>query len=240
MTQILSPVGRLVMGHCFNEFKSDEPKYVKNGPNAGQLRKQFFIGLAVSKLNPGCMTLIKTIMDTAKEAWPDQFDEKGKPKREDFAHKMIDGDSKKPNTEGKVPCERPGFPGCYVFRFTSGYVPRVYNAKKELITDIDAIKRGYFIRVSGTVRGNSSSKRPGVYLNHNEIQLIGYGEEIVSESSKNHGKAFEVEPDYLPPEMTNEPTWLTEDPYEKAIKEATNVSNPNGLTKEEMMMASFL
>ena len=52
LTQILTPVGRLVQGDCFEPQTTDaegKPLLIKNGPNAGQPRVEYFMAIAVPK-----------------------------------------------------------------------------------------------------------------------------------------------------------------------------------------------
>ena len=94
---------------------------------------------------------------------------------------MIDGDSQVPNTKGSKPCDRQGYPGHWVLGFSGGFAPKCYTTGAEaLITDPNMIKKGYYVRVYGTVKGNGSAQQPGVFLNHRMVELIGYGEEIIT------------------------------------------------------------
>ena len=48
------------------------------------------------------------------------------------------------------------------------------------INDPAAVKRGYFVRVAGNCSPNTGSDVPGVYLNHEAVEFVAYGEEIRS------------------------------------------------------------
>jgi hypothetical protein len=184
MTDILTPVGRLVMGSPFigqDKDANNAPLVIKNGPNAGQPRVEFFMAVAVAKTDPGLAAVQATIVQTAVAAFPHMFNPDGSCNRPGFAFKMVDGDSQVPNTKGKKPCEREGFPGHVVFYFSSGFAPKCYTAGGvSLITDPEAIKRGYYVRINGSVVGNKSEQQPGVFLNHGDLELVGYGDEISS------------------------------------------------------------
>ncbi len=232
MTNFESPIGRIVMGHCFNPQPMTEQRLIRTGPNAGKPRTIYFIGVAINKDNPGCKELIKEIKQVAMSSFPKLFDENGKCRKDDFSFKIIDGDSDKPNQDGKIPKDRPGFPGCYVFRFTTGFQPKVINNTKSEITDVNAIKRGYYVRVAGTIKSNEQNMRPGIYLNHHCIQLMGYGEEIVG--NDNLDKIFNSEPAYFPPEMQREPVVsVKNDDY-------MNAKNNHGLNDVEMRLAELI
>lgn len=185
MIQILTPVGRLVQGDCFvGQTKDAEgnPLVVKNGPNMGQPRTDYFMALAIAKSDPGYAELWSTIQKEAKAEFPLLFDTNGNCINPKFAFKMTDGDSQIPNTKGRKPCDREGFPGHWVLNFSSGYAPKCYikeNGAYSLITDPNIIKRGYYIRISGSVKGNNSQQQPGIFLNHSMIEMVGYGDEII-------------------------------------------------------------
>lgn len=178
----LTPVGRLVMGDCFTPNEKDaegNPLIVKNGPNAGQLRKEWFVGIAIDKADPGWPVLHNLIRQRAKADFPHLFDPAGNCLSPKFAWKIIDGDSQLPNSKMVRPCDKPGFPGCWVLCFSSGYAPKVYQrGGNEMITDPSGVQRGYYVRVAGSVRGNESTQQPGVFLNMSLVELVGFGEII--------------------------------------------------------------
>jgi hypothetical protein len=185
-TQILTPVGRLVQGDCFEGQTKDaegNPLVIKNGPNAGQPRVDYFMAIAIPKTDATYNKLWATIHGEARAAFPSLFDASGNCINPKFAFKVTDGDSQVPNTKGVKPCDREGFPGHWVLNFSGGYAPKCYiqeNGAYKLVTDPSMIKRGYYIRIAGTVKGNGSQQQPGVFLNHSMVELVGYGEEIVT------------------------------------------------------------
>lgn len=183
-TEILTPVGRLVQGDCFEAQTTDaegKPLLIKHGPNAGQPRVEYFFAVAVPKTAPEWQDVYARIHGTARAAFPSLFDQAGNCISPKFAFKVIDGDSQLPNTRGTKPCDREGFPGHWILNFSGGYAPKCYTAGgAELITDPTMLKRGYYVRVYGSVKGNGSQQQPGVFLNHSMVELVGYGEEIVS------------------------------------------------------------
>lgn len=183
-TPILTPAGRLVQGDCFEGQTTDaegRPLVIKNGPNAGQPRVDYFMAIAVPKTDPEVNKTIADIKTQARADFPSLFDASGNCINPAFAFKIIDGDSTVPNTRGIAPCTREGFPGHWVFNFSGGFAPKCYTAGgAELITDPARIKRGYYIRIYGSVSGNGSMQQPGVYLNHSMVEFVGYGEEIIT------------------------------------------------------------
>lgn len=190
MTNILTPVGRLVMGSAWDPITADRqgnPLLIKNGPNAGQPRSVYLLGLAIPKTDPGVNELLDTIHAVAREAFPKLHDTSGRCTLPTFAFKYIDGDSTTPNEEGNIPCNREGFPGHWVFRFSSGIAPTVWKrnetGKLVQLTEPDQFKCGYYCQISGNIVSNNSTQKPGVYLNYYSsasVIMIGYGEEIIS------------------------------------------------------------
>jgi len=186
VTQILTPVGRLVQGDCFEGQTKDaegNPLVIKNGPNAGQPRVDYFMAIAIAKTDATYNDLWAIIHNEARTSFPSLFDANGGCISPKFAFKVTDGDSQVPNTKGTKPCDREGFPGHWVLNFSGGYAPKCYileNGAHKLITDPSMIKRGYYIRIAGSVKGNGSQQQPGIFLNHSMVELVGYGEEIVT------------------------------------------------------------
>jgi hypothetical protein len=182
--KILTPVGRIVAGDCFKGSDKDangNPRTIKSGPNAGQPTTQYFIGLAIAKTDPGWPALEQAIDAAAREAFPSLFDAAGKCVRPDFARKIVDGDSQIPNQNNKRPCDKEGYPGHWVVSFSTSFAPGCYTkGGAERIMDTTAIKKGDYVRVDGSVKGNDNAQKPGVFLNHNMVEFCGHGTEIVS------------------------------------------------------------
>lgn len=182
--EILTPVGRLVQGDCFEPQTTDaegKPLVVKNGPNAGQPRVEYFMAIAVPKTDPGWAELWGKIHGAARQAFPSLFDAQGNCINPKFAFKVTDGDSQVPNSRGTKPCDREGFPGHWILNFSGGFAPKCYTkGGAAQIINPEELKRGYFIRIYGTVKGNGSQQQPGIFLNHSMVELCGYGEEIHS------------------------------------------------------------
>lgn len=177
---ILFPVGRMVAGSCYKPRDKDaegKPLVVKNGPDAGKPRVDFFIAVAIPK-TPGHTHWSQTpwgqtILAAGAAAFPQQYQS---PK---FAWKIEDGDSQVPNTRGRKPCDNEGWPGHWVVKLSGGYAPKVCTADgSQPILEEDAVKAGYYVQVFGNVSGNGSVQQPGVYLNHSAVALAGYGPEI--------------------------------------------------------------
>lgn len=180
-TNILTPVGRLVNGSPFEPSTTNmegAPLVVKSGPNAGQPRSEYFLSIAVPKSDPGVNALVQQITAVARQGFPQFFTAAGCT-RPDFAFKIVDGDSTVPDMRNRRPCDREGYPGCWIFKFKSGFAPKVYTkGGAAIITNPAEVKPGYYIRIYGSVTANGNTMKPGVYLNCSMVELVGYGEEI--------------------------------------------------------------
>lgn len=179
--QILFPVGRLVQGDLVKMQTTDadgKPLVIKNGPNAGKPTTRSFFAVAIAK-TPGHTHWAQTpwgaqMWAEGAKAWP-----QGQSGAPTFAWKVEDGDSAIPNTKGRKNCDRPGFPGNWILNFGSGYPPKVVDAKGIApLADPTAVKLGHFVEVFGSVTGNGSPLKPGIYLNHVAVAYAGFGEEI--------------------------------------------------------------
>lgn len=181
---ILTPVGRLVSGDCFQGNDKDaegRPLVVKSGPNAGQPRISFYMGVAIPKTDPEFAALETTLKQVAQKEFPQFFDAQGNCINPQFAFKITDGDSQLPNSKGRKPCDQEGYKGNWILNFSNGFAPKCYSkGGAEELLDSSSIKKGYYIRVYASVKGNGSNQQPGIYLNHSMVELIGYGEEIIS------------------------------------------------------------
>lgn len=194
-----SPVMRFVQGDVDTPQDKDaqgQPRVVKSGPNAGQPNPQYFVAGAIAKSDPAWPAFWAAIVNASVAGFPTLFPQGAPPViaaggptlapglvlHPAFAFKVIDGDGM--DTSGKAHNTKEGFAGHWVVRFGSSYPPRCFHAGRyaahEQIQEKGAIKRGYFIRISGTVEGNANAQRPGVYVNLDMVELAAYGPEIVS------------------------------------------------------------
>lgn len=178
---VLTPVARVVQGSIYEAQTVDQsgkPLLIKNGPNAGQPTKRWFFAIAIPK-EPGGQHWAytawgKTIWDRGHTDFP-----QGQADKQDFAWKIIDGDSTVSNENNKVPANQTGFKGCWVMRLQSGFPPKTVTAKGDAVLEPGVIKPGYWVQVYLTCSGNDDGNRnPGVFLNPSIVALAGYGEEI--------------------------------------------------------------
>lgn len=203
-----TPVGRLVQGDVDTPQDKDaqgNPRVVKTGPNAGQPNPQYFIAVAFPKADPQGEfgQFYGQLLQKAAQDFPNLFPNAATGDytcvHPQFSFKVIDGDGRDAN--GKSNAEKEGFAGHHVIRFASAYPPRCFHAGRyaanEQIQEKGAIKRGYFVRVNGTVEGNANAQRPGLYVNLDMVELAAYGPEIVS--GPDASQAFGGGPAALPP-----------------------------------------
>lgn len=178
---VTSPVGRLVMGSLYDPKTTDaegKPLVVKNGPNSGQARVDYFFALAIPKGAERHWAETEwgaKIWAAGHAAFPQQAQSPV------FAWKIDDGDSQIPNRKGRKPCENEGWPGHWVLKFGGGFAPKVYKAENGAyvqLTEPGALKLGYYAQVAFRVSGNSSDSQPGIYLNHDLVCFSAYGSEI--------------------------------------------------------------
>ena len=188
------PVGRLVLGSLYtpNDKNADGgPLVYKTGQNAGQTRVDYFFALAIAK-GPG-----QTHFAQPPAGWPADRPYWGaqvwaaghasfprEAQSPSFAWKIEDGDSTVANKRGNRPCDREGYPGHWIVKFSGGYAPKIYQippgAKDPVIwPEPGAVNLGDYIEVNGNCTGNNSTTNPGVYINHSLVCFRGYGQRIV-------------------------------------------------------------
>lgn len=189
-----TPTGRLVQGDCFEPQTKDQQgnlRVVKQGPNAGQPNPVYFISVAFPKMDPQNPTqpnaefgaFYGLLERVARAEWPALWPNPNGPcVNPKFAMKLVDGDGV--DTNGKSNATKEGFAGHWIVRFASSYAPKVVRPTApgvwETVTDKNMVKRGYFVRVAGSASGNDNTQNPGIYVNLDMIELVGYGPEIVS------------------------------------------------------------
>lgn len=190
-TEFTSPVGRLVWGSLYDPRTTDfdgKPLTVKNGPDAGKPTQSFDFGLAIPKTQahfanePGWGQLA---WQTAHAAFPGG--DRSPAMSPDFSWKIEDGDSTVISTKSKTktrPCDRAGYKGCWVIKFSSAFAPKIYDATTNpaappLLDTPNAVLPGDYVQVFGSMLGNTG-KSPGIYINHNAVGVKAYGVRIQS------------------------------------------------------------
>ena len=174
---LTTPVGRIVQGDLAKPQpvldNLGKPKLSRDGTPM----VQHFIALAISK-TPGHTHWAQT--DWGRQIWDEG--NRAHPNfapHPTFSWKIEDGDSVLPNKKGKKNADREGFPGHWVIKFRSGFLPKTYNADGSAAIPAETIRCGYYVQVNCTVAGNTGES-PGVYINPNMVALSGYGPEIIA------------------------------------------------------------
>lgn len=186
--EFLSPVGRMVQGNPFEKQTKDHqgrPLTVKTGANAGQPTQRYFIAVAFAKNDPAFPAFYALLHNAARAGFPTLFDAQGNCLARDFSFKVADGDSTAISKPGETPnAQKEGFAGHWVVKFSSSFPPRVFYTGKyaahEAIQDPNVLRRGYYVRVAGTVEGNGQNDKPGIYVNLSLVEFAGIGPEITS------------------------------------------------------------
>lgn len=208
-TPFTSPVMRLIQGGMQLQLKKNRDKTPKLDKNGQPVYECFFAG-AIPKLidngagvmidNPDVGTFYALIHAKARESFPHLFNTPdGQCSHKRFAWKMVDGDGR--DDDGEELANKPGFAGNWVFKFATRYAPQLchygkYDPRDRIVNIMDAtntkivtsvddiIKKGYFIRVAGTVDGNGvqpgeKEAVPGMYLSPNLVELVAFGDVII-------------------------------------------------------------
>lgn len=182
--EFTTPVGRIVAGDLFTPRTTDHagaPLVVKTGANAGQPRQEYYIGLAIAKTDPNFGALWAAMTQAGRQGFPTLFDAQGQCLRQDFAFKLIDGDSTVMNQNNNRPCDKEGYPGHWVLNLATSIAPKIYDRNNQLIAaESKAVKRGDYVRVHLSIAPNGNAQKPGIYLNPVAVQFSHAGEEIFS------------------------------------------------------------
>lgn len=172
----LTPVGRIVQGDAFKPQTTDQlgnPLTVKSGPNTGQATQRYYIGVAFPKTDAAFQAFYAKLIEVARASWPQHFNAQGQCTHPKMSLKVIDGDGVDDN--GKPNNTKEGFAGHWVVKFSSSFAPRCFYLghyqPHEAIQDPNAIQRGYYVRVAGTIEGNGNQQKPGLYVNLGMIEL---------------------------------------------------------------------
>lgn len=209
-TQYISPVGRLVQGGMSLSPKKD----MKGQPALDSEGKQIhecFMAIAVPKLrngqaNPDVAAFWAQLDAQARASFPHLFPNGGACTHPKFAWKIQDGDGV--DDSGQSVADKPGFAGHWIFKMATRFAPSCwyygkYDPSQRIQNPDEIIKKGYWIRVSGTIDGNgvepgNRQAVPGLFVSPNMVELIDRGDEIISgpDPSKVFGAAA------LPPGIT--------------------------------------
>lgn len=218
---IVTPVGRIVWGNPLrSQPVRDNAGKPRLDPETGNQLEQWAFGLAIPK--DQCGQIFEAMNAQAAAIYPDG---KYPPS---FAWKFVDGDGIDNN--GKSYAEREGYAGCYVFSASTQYAaPGVYqrNSQGQFVQLSEGVKTGDYARASLNIRAHGqkpgvAGAKPGLYVNPNMVELIGYGEEIRNGPSPD--QAFGGAAPALPPGASATPTASGPMPGAPAAPQAPNAA----------------
>lgn len=194
-TEFATPPGRLVQGAVLELQKVlDDHGKQKLDPQTGQpVPDRVYLAVAIAK-TPGVQAwwleppprnadgsannFWQDIYRAGMQGYPGHFNaQTGECTHPRFAWKIIDGDGKDQN--GKPNSGKEGFAGCWVVKFGGQYLPKLIH-NGAYIDNPKYVKRGYYVRVFGNATPNVGAQVPGLYLNPNGVEFLGYGPEITS------------------------------------------------------------
>ena len=196
-TKIVTPTGRIVWGNPLvgRQKEKNGVKVVKDGKPV----LEYTFGLAISK---GEFAAIGAAMQAEATAACPQ----GIPP--DFAFKMKDGDTGV-DRNGAPLNVKPGYAGCFVLALSTEYPIPIYQRNGSAFAQLTSgVKTGDYARAELTINGHGrqagvTGSKPGLYLNPNMVELVGYGQAIVG--AANPDDAF-GQAAALPPGATAAPT----------------------------------
>lgn len=230
MTKYVSPIGRIVQGNPLiaNPQFDDRTKQPKLGADGNQLNN-WYINVAFDKRDPNTAPMIQAIYEEAARAFPALFPfgyqavaradtqppiHAGGCIRNDFAFKIKDGDGFDAN--GQPHSKKEGWAGQWIVQVsTYAGAMRVVDGNKNNapVTEVglgpNHIKTGDFVVVALDFKSNGwkgdAQSKPGLYMNPDLVQLVGYGDAIVGGPDAN--EVFKnVDRSFVPAGMSTVPT----------------------------------
>ena len=202
MSDILSPVGRLVAGHPMEmhpvmDDRTNVQKTFKD--NITPMFNQS-VGIAIPKAGETHWNQTQwgaQIQAVAVAAYP-----RGEHTMATFSWKITDGDSTEPNKKMVTPASREGYPGHWVVFASSCFPTPSYHAGKyqphEVIQNKNEIKKGDYVRISFNTAPNNSSDSPGMYINPVMLELSRAGIAIMSGNAPDAAAAFGASAPVIP------------------------------------------
>jgi hypothetical protein len=187
--------GDLFKGKIKTEFNTQIPKV---NPKTGEQMKEYGFGLAVPKsalsaVGPGQPGHIwAAVHEEAYTLYPSRNLPPG------FAMKYKDGDGI--DDKGVPFAQREGYAGHIIFACTTSIPIKFFKYENNQNIQInEGIKCGDYVNVQLTVKahGAQGQGKPGLYLNPNAVQFLGFGTEIVNAPSGD--QLFGTQAPPLPP-----------------------------------------
>jgi hypothetical protein len=192
--KILTPVGRIVWGNPAKaQIKRDQNT---NQPvlREGKQIEQWSFGLAIPKPEFN-QFLWPLFQQEAASIFP-----QGVPGK--FSWKLKDGDGV--DSKGQPYRNREGYAGCWILTIsTEAFAPQIFKFENNAYRQIteNEIKTGDYVRAAITIKANAPTNQthtPGLYVNPNGIEFVGYGAEIVT-SGADPDDLFKGQQAQLPP-----------------------------------------
>jgi hypothetical protein len=197
-TTLLTPVGRIVWGNPAKPRIKKDDKTKHPILRDGKQVEQWAFGVAFEK-SVFNTQIWPAMMAEAQTVYPQGFPPA-------FSWKFKDGDTV--DRAGKPYSAREGYAGCFVLGIsTEAFAPPIYRYENNAYRQInpDEIKCGDYVALNLNIKANKPvdvSHTPGLYINPNGIELVGFGTEIVSagaDANEMFGAAGQRQAHALPP-----------------------------------------
>ena len=221
MTDIMSPVGRLVQGSVTLEHQKDmntkQPLFNADGSK----KMGLFLALAFPKLingqpNPEFHAFRTQLAMVAAAAWP-QFFPQGPSftaSNPNFSWKIQDGDGT--DNMGQSVAGKPGWKDHWIIKFASDYPCKVFAegkfaAHEELQPQaLETIKRGYWLRILCEVKSNmadlTKQQKAGIAIYPKLISFVGGRKEDEISGGPDAMETFgKMAVGYVPPGLSQLP-----------------------------------
>lgn len=182
--------GRLLQGGLSLRGKvDDDGNAVMEKDDPTKQVMESFISVGIHKTDPQAAYIRQLFTQTASRDYPGLITGECQATHPRFAFKIKDGDGIDNN--GKPMNQKPGFAGHWVISMNTRMSPKCFMAGKyqpheQLSAPDDVIKKGYYVRVCGSVCGNGVPAQgkgaavPGLFVSHSLVELIAPGEEIIT------------------------------------------------------------
>lgn len=188
-TPVTTAVGRIVWGtpHERQAVIDDKTKQQAIDPKTGQPVWEYAFGLAIFKADfPPIWQAMTTEAAKVNNGHVPEYNPNA---RDSFAYKFVDGDSMAPAVPARgIPSkpysDREGYAGCYVLAVKSRLEnpPPVFDWINNQWQQVDPnnlrggnkLKTGDYVQVGLNVDGHGGQS-PGLYLNPNGVQFVGFG-----------------------------------------------------------------
>lgn len=227
---VTSPVSRIVWGHPgkprIKTHRSGPKKGQPQLDQAGNPIKEISFGIAIPKLTtiqqlyPALAPEQQAAMSFEGVIWPTMSAEiaTGYPQHVPgkFAYKYVDGDGI--DGDGKPYNTRDGYAGHWVLAYTQRIndtfgPPSIFKYNPQTakydVLGADDIKCGDYVAVGSNLKvhvATGADDTPSIYVNPKGIELVGYGQAIVTAGAIDPNAMFGGAARQLPPGATAVPT----------------------------------